>query len=72
VLSYIESGKEQGARVVTGGRKWPESNGGYWIEPTILADTNPDMKVVQEEVSTASVPEMVGSRLTTTRYSVLS
>ena len=50
-MSYIESGKEQGARVVTGGRKWPESNGGYWIEPTILADTNPDMKVVQEEVS---------------------
>lgn len=51
VLSYIESGKEQGARVVTGGKKWPESNGGYWVEPTILADTKPDMKVVQEEVS---------------------
>jgi len=50
VLAYIESGKEQGARVVTGGQKWPQSNGGYWIEPTILADTSPDMKVVQEEV----------------------
>lgn len=50
MLSYIESGREQGARVVTGGQKWPQSNGGYWIEPTILADTNPDMKVVQEEV----------------------
>jgi len=51
VIAYIESGKEQGARVVTGGQKWPQSNGGYWVEPTILADTNPDMKVVQEEVS---------------------
>lgn len=51
VLAYIESGKEQGARVVTGGKKWPDSNGGYWVEPTILADTTPDMKVVQEEVS---------------------
>jgi aldehyde dehydrogenase (NAD+) len=51
VLSYIDSGKEQGARVVTGGQKWPQSNGGFWIEPTILADTTPDMKVVQEEVS---------------------
>jgi aldehyde dehydrogenase (NAD+) len=55
VLAYIESGKQQGARVVTGGQKWPESNGGYWVEPTILADTNPDMKVVQEEVSVVLV-----------------
>jgi len=55
VLSYIDSGKEQGARVVTGGQKWPQSNGGFWIEPTILADTTPDMKVVQEEVSLFSI-----------------
>ncbi|WRT67560.1 uncharacterized protein IL334_004532 [Kwoniella shivajii] len=50
VLSYIESGKSEGARVVTGGQKWPDSNGGYWIEPTILADTTNSMKVVQEEI----------------------
>lgn len=55
VLSYIDSGKEQGARVVTGGQKWPQSNGGFWIEPTILADTTPDMKVVQEEVGLFSI-----------------
>jgi aldehyde dehydrogenase (NAD+) len=41
---------------VTGGKKWPESNGGYWVEPTILADTNPDMKVVQEEVRVVLAP----------------
>jgi aldehyde dehydrogenase (NAD+) len=51
VLGYIETGKKEGARVVTGGQKWPKSGGGFWIEPTILADTTLDMKVVQEEVS---------------------
>ncbi|WOO76474.1 Aldehyde dehydrogenase [Vanrija pseudolonga] len=50
VISYIESGKEQGARVVTGGQKWPQSNGGFWVEPTILADVKHGMKVVDEEI----------------------
>ncbi|GFZ48470.1 aldehyde dehydrogenase (NAD+) [Saitozyma sp. JCM 24511] len=50
VLGYIETGKKEGARVVTGGQKWPKSGGGFWIEPTILADTTLDMKVVQEEI----------------------
>ena len=50
VLGYIASGKEEGARVVTGGNKWAHAGDGYWVEPTILADTTPDMKVVQEEV----------------------
>jgi hypothetical protein len=54
VLGYIETGKKEGARVVTGGQKWPKSGGGFWIEPTILADTTLDMKVVQEEVSGGS------------------
>ncbi|KAK4688186.1 hypothetical protein P7C73_g1926, partial [Tremellales sp. Uapishka_1] len=49
VLSYLASGKEAGARVVTGGQKWPQSKGGFWVEPTILADVTADMKVVQEE-----------------------
>jgi aldehyde dehydrogenase (NAD+) len=51
VLGYIKSGREEGARVVTGGKPWSESNGGYWVEPTILADVHNGMKVVQEEVS---------------------
>jgi len=50
VVNYIESGRSAGARVITGGRPWPQSNGGFWVEPTILADTTPDMKVVQEEI----------------------
>ncbi|TXT07444.1 hypothetical protein VHUM_03164 [Vanrija humicola] len=50
VLAYIQSGRDEGARVVTGGGKWPQSNGGFWVEPTILADTREDMKVVKEEI----------------------
>ncbi|WWC88912.1 uncharacterized protein L201_003827 [Kwoniella dendrophila CBS 6074] len=50
VLAYIESGRSEGARVITGGQKWEKSNGGYWVEPTILADTNSSMKVVKEEI----------------------
>ncbi|OCF75956.1 aldehyde dehydrogenase (NAD+) [Kwoniella mangroviensis CBS 8886] len=50
VLAYIESGRQAGARIVTGGQKWPQSGGGYWVEPTILADVKADMKAVKEEI----------------------
>ncbi len=48
VLGYIESGVSEGARAVTGGGK-PDSRG-YFVEPTVLVDTRPDMKVVREEI----------------------
>lgn len=51
VLNYIETGKEQGARIVTGGVKWDDNKDGYWIKPTVLADVHADMTVVREEVS---------------------
>ncbi|WVQ99789.1 hypothetical protein IAU59_006931 [Kwoniella sp. CBS 9459] len=50
VLTYIESGRTAGARVITGGQKWPKSGGGFWVEPTILADVQADMKAVKEEI----------------------
>lgn len=56
VVSYIDSGQDEGARLVIGGNRWAQSNGGYWVEPTILADTNPDMKVVKEEASRVYQP----------------
>ncbi|OCF75606.1 aldehyde dehydrogenase (NAD+) [Kwoniella mangroviensis CBS 8886] len=62
VLNYIESGRSEGARVVTGGQKWDKSNGGFWVEPTILADTTIGMKVVQEEIFG---PVIVASRFKT-------
>ncbi|NXD32356.1 ALDH dehydrogenase, partial [Spelaeornis formosus] len=50
VLDYIESGRSEGATVLTGGKEWPESNGGFWVEPTILTEAKPHMKVVKEEI----------------------
>lgn len=48
VLSYIKSGKEQGASVLTGGEA--PSHPGYFVKPTVLANVRPDMKVVREEI----------------------
>ncbi|USG66948.1 aldehyde dehydrogenase family protein [Brevibacillus ruminantium] len=52
VLRYIEYGKEEGAKLVCGGRRITE-NGlekGYFVEPTIFIDTTPEMRIVQEEI----------------------
>lgn len=49
VMGYIEAGKRDGASVVMGGDA-PASDGGYYVNPTILADVNPQMSVVREEI----------------------
>jgi phenylacetaldehyde dehydrogenase len=49
VTGYIAAGIEEGAEVVVGGKKGSE-NGGYFVQPTVLTKTNPDMKVVREEI----------------------
>lgn len=48
VLSYIEKGKAEGARVVLGG-KAPEGKG-YFVEPTIFADVDDSMTIMKEEI----------------------
>ena len=51
VRSYIDSALEEGARLVCGGTgQPPDFPKGYFIEPTILADVTPKMRVAQEEV----------------------
>jgi acyl-CoA reductase-like NAD-dependent aldehyde dehydrogenase len=52
VLNYIEVGKKEGARLVTGGKACTtgECAQGYFIEPTIFADVEPNMRIAQEEV----------------------
>jgi aldehyde dehydrogenase (NAD+) len=50
VLSYIEKGKQEGARVVVGGGIPAHLDKGYFIEPTLLADVDPDSVVAQEEI----------------------
>lgn len=48
-MSYIESGKQAGAKVATGGERFGET-GGWYIEPTVFTDVTRDMKIVQEEI----------------------
>jgi phenylacetaldehyde dehydrogenase len=48
VCGYMESGVQEGAKAVVGGKK--VGNRGYFVEPTVLVDTKPDMKVVREEI----------------------
>jgi 2,5-dioxopentanoate dehydrogenase len=56
---YIETGKEEGAKILTGsGAKSEKDNScfeeeeqnGYFIEPTVFDEVFPDMKIAQEEI----------------------
>jgi phenylacetaldehyde dehydrogenase len=48
VTGYLESGKSDGATALAGGGRFGDR--GYFVEPTVLTNTNPDMKVVREEI----------------------
>jgi len=48
VCGYLDSGMKDGAKAAIGGHKIPGP--GYFIEPTILVDVRPEMKVVREEI----------------------
>ncbi len=48
VCGYLDSGLEEGAKPVVGGHK--RGGPGYFVEPTVLVDVKPDMKVVSEEI----------------------
>ena len=50
VLDYIEIGKAEGARLVTGGKRPDHLPRGYYVEPTIFADVDPDSRIAQEEI----------------------
>src|SRR5699024_8720052 len=48
VLDYIEKGKAEGARLITGGTA--PFDKGYYVEPTIFADVEDDMTIAREEI----------------------
>lgn len=51
VLAYIETGKSEGAAVLTGGGRSPFGDGrGCFVEPTIFGGVTNDMKIAQEEI----------------------
>ena len=50
VLGYIEAGKAEGARPVTGGGRVLETTGGHFLAPTILDRATNRMRVAREEI----------------------
>ncbi|RPB09132.1 aldehyde dehydrogenase [Morchella conica CCBAS932] len=48
VMSYIEHGKQEGAKIECGGGRHGTS--GYFIQPTIFSNVTEDMKIMQEEI----------------------
>jgi aldehyde dehydrogenase (NAD+) len=50
VASYVELGRAEGARVLTGGRATDAGLGGFFYEPTVLVDVHNQMRVVREEI----------------------
>jgi acyl-CoA reductase-like NAD-dependent aldehyde dehydrogenase len=52
VLSYIDSGRSEGAELVTGGGtgNGDTGNGGYFVEPTLFTSTSDDLRIMREEI----------------------
>lgn len=48
ILSYIETGKKEGAKLLTGGKR--HGNKGFFVEPTVFADVQDNMTIAREEI----------------------
>jgi aldehyde dehydrogenase (NAD+) len=48
IMSYIDSGRHEGAELLTGGRRVGDK--GYFVEPTVFADVHDGMKIAREEI----------------------
>ena len=49
-LRYVEIATREGGRLVTGGDRLQLDTPGYYMSPTLIADTDPDMRINNEEV----------------------
>jgi aldehyde dehydrogenase (NAD+) len=51
IQRLIQTGMDEGARVVTGGPGRPDGlTGGYFVRPTVFADVTPDMTIARDEI----------------------
>lgn len=48
VTGYLQAGLADGARALTGGKRWGET--GYFVEPTVFVDVRPEFSIVREEI----------------------
>jgi len=49
VLGLIETGKNEGARLLVGGGVPPDLPRGFYVQPSLFTDVKPDMTIAQEE-----------------------
>ncbi|MGD8321546.1 MAG: aldehyde dehydrogenase family protein [Gemmatimonadota bacterium] len=50
VMGYVEKGKEEGARLVTGGERATVNGKGNFVKATVFADVEPEMVIAREEI----------------------
>ena len=50
VMGYVEAGKAEGARLVTGGDRVTVEGRGNFVTATVFADVRPDMRIAREEI----------------------
>jgi 4-guanidinobutyraldehyde dehydrogenase/NAD-dependent aldehyde dehydrogenase len=50
VLGYIESGRQEGAKLLAGGSRTREDTGGCYVEPTVFDGVEPRMTIAREEI----------------------
>jgi aldehyde dehydrogenase (NAD+) len=50
VESYLEAGRSEGARVVTGGGRPTGLDRGWFVQPTVFADVDNSMRIAREEI----------------------
>jgi aldehyde dehydrogenase (NAD+) len=48
ILGYISTGQKEGAKLLTGGKRWGDK--GYFIEPTVFSDVSDNMTIAKEEI----------------------
>lgn len=50
ILSYIESGQQEGATLAQGGKQTFSETGGFYVEPTVFDNVHNEMKIAAEEI----------------------
>ena len=50
VLGYIEKGKAEGAKCIVGGGPATQFDKGYFVQPTLFVDVDPNATIAQEEI----------------------
>ncbi|MGF7162753.1 acyl-CoA reductase-like NAD-dependent aldehyde dehydrogenase [Rhodoligotrophos appendicifer] len=50
VMSYIDVGQKEGAKVAVGGKQALSETGGFYVQPTVFEAVNNNMRIAQEEI----------------------